>query len=107
MNTLLTNGETIEVVAPSGGYSSGQPVKVGSLVGISSNKYLQNDTAVISLRGVHQVAKAVGAWSAGALLYWDDTNKVFTTTNTSNTFSGYAYRDAQSADGSGYILLRQ
>lgn len=106
MKTQLNKGKAIEITTPSGGYASGQPVKVGSLVGISSNTYLQNDTAVIWLLGTHLVAKtAAQAWTAGALLYWDATASSFTTTSTSNTLAGYAYADAASADTTGYILL--
>lgn len=107
MNTMVNKGRSIEVVAPSGGYASGQPVKVGSLVGISSNLYLQGDTAVIWLTGTHTVAKAAQAWTAGAQLYWDATNNVFTTVSTSNTFAGYAWADALSGDATGLIMLRQ
>lgn len=108
MNTKLNEGRAIEVTAPVGGYASGQPVKVGSLVGLSANKYAQGDTAVIWLVGTHLIPKVAGqAWTAGALLYWDNTNSVFTTTATSNTLAGYVYADALSADTTGYILLRQ
>ena len=108
MNTQINRGKAIEIVTPSGGYISGQPVKVGSLIGISSNKYVQGDTAVIWLLGTHFIAKATGqAWTAGALLYWDNTNSVFTTTSSGNTLAGYAYADAASGDTTGYILLRQ
>jgi len=108
MNTKLNEGRAIEVTAPVGGYTSGQPVKVGSLVGISSNKYAQGDIAVIWLLGTHLIPKATGqAWTAGGLLYWDNTNSVFTTTASGNTLAGYVYADAASADTIGYILLRQ
>ncbi|MBV7529030.1 DUF2190 family protein [Chitinophaga sp. sic0106] len=107
MNTLVSKGNCIEVVAPSGGYSSGQPVLVGALVGISANKYAQNEIAVINLSGAFVVAKAAEAWNAGDKLYWDATNSVFTKTVGSNTFAGYAYSAALSAAGTGIILLRQ
>lgn len=108
MNNQITNGKSIEVTTPSGGYTSGQPVKVGSLVGISANTYVQGQKAVLRLVGVVLVPKTASqAWTAGAMLYWDDTAKSFTTTTTSNTFGGYAWADAASADTTGYVLLRQ
>ncbi|MDI3319985.1 DUF2190 family protein [Pinibacter soli] len=108
MNTLVSSGKTVEVVTPSGGYGSGQPVLLGSIVGISANKYAQNDTAVIYLVGAHKVAKASGAaWAVGDKIYWDDTAKVFTKTATSNTLAGYAWAAALSADATGVIFLRQ
>jgi predicted RecA/RadA family phage recombinase len=106
MKTQINKGKSIEITTPAGGYASGQVVKVGALVGISSNTYAQGDTAVIWLLGTHFVAKtATQAWTAGAILYWDDTAKSFTTTSASNTQAGYAWADAASADTTGYVLL--
>lgn len=115
MNTLVNKGKSVEIVTPSGGYASGQPVLQGSLVGISGNKYAQGDIAVIWLVGSHTVAKAAETWSVGDKLYWDDTNKVFTkvaSTGTGETlvnytFAGYAAEATTSGAGTGVILLRQ
>jgi predicted RecA/RadA family phage recombinase len=107
MNTQINRGKEVEVVTPAGGYISGQPVLVGSLVGIAANTYAAGDTAVIWLVGSHTVAKAAEVWTAGAKLYWDDTNKVFTVTATNNTFAGYAYAAATNGAATGIILLRQ
>jgi predicted RecA/RadA family phage recombinase len=108
MKTQINQGKAIEVTTPGGGYISGQVVKVGSLIGISSNTYVSGDTAVIWLLGTHFIAKTTGqAWTAGALLYWDNTNSLFTTTASGNTLAGYVYADAASADATGYILFRQ
>ena len=98
----------MEVTAPSGGYASGQPVLLGAIVGISSNKYAQGDTAVIWLEGTVSAAKAAEAWATvGAKVYWDDTAKVFTVVSTSNTLAGYVAATALSGDATGLILLRQ
>jgi len=107
MNTLLNKGRSIEVVAPTGGYTSGQPVLVGSLVGISADTYAAGQTAVIWLTGTHLMAKAVGAITQGTKLYWDATNNVVTTTATNNTMVGYAWSAQASGDASVYVLLRQ
>lgn len=107
MNTLINKGKSIEVAAPSGGYTSGQPVLVGSLVGVSANKYNQGDTAVIWLTGMHNLPKAAEAWNAGDKLYWDDTAKAFTKTSTSNTFAGYAGAASLNTATTGAVILRQ
>ena len=107
MNTLVARGKSVEVIAPVGGYASGQPVLQSSLVGISANSYNQGDTAVVTLAGAHTVAKAAESWNVGDKLYWDDTAKVFTKVVASNTFAGYAYALATSGAGTGIILLRQ
>ncbi|MCM5528961.1 DUF2190 family protein [Parasegetibacter sp. NRK P23] len=108
MNNAVAPGNTVEIVAPSGGLTSGQPLLVGGMVGISHSKYAEGETAVIDLEGAYTVPKAGGAaWATGDKLYWDDTNKVFTKTATSNTLAGYAWAVAASGAASGVIILRQ
>jgi predicted RecA/RadA family phage recombinase len=47
---------------------------------------------------VSDAAKATGeAWTVGAALYWDDSNKRFTTTATGNTACGTAIQPATAA----------
>lgn len=45
-----------------------------------------------------KAAKATGAITVDAPLYWDDTNKEVTTTSTDNTLIGFAAEAAESAD---------
>lgn len=53
-----------------------------------------------------EVPKASGtAWTAGATIYWDNTNAVFTLTATSNTKCGIVKEDAASAATVGVIEL--
>lgn len=53
-----------------------------------------------------RVPKATGeTWAPLQPIYWDDTNKVFTTTLTGNTLAGYVYEAALSADAEGIIDL--
>ena len=104
----VQHGEVLPVVAPSGGYSSEQVIKAGSVVGIALKDAAEGETCEVALTGIWTVAKATGtAWSTGDKLYWDATNSVFTKTATSNTAAGYAAADALSAAASGNILLRQ
>lgn len=107
MNTLVNKGQSIEIPAPAGGFVSGQPVLVGSIVGISVNKYAEGETSVIWLTGSHIVPKAAEVWAAGDKLYWDDTAKKFTKTATSNTLAGYAGAPAINGAATGIIILRQ
>jgi len=106
VNTQLNSGLSIKVTAAAA-IASGDPVLVGSLVGIAANKYAIGDTAVVWLVGTHLVPKAAEAWAIGVKLYWDSTNKVFTSTAGSNTLAGYAYQAALIGDAKGYIILRQ
>jgi predicted RecA/RadA family phage recombinase len=45
------------------------------------------------------------AWTAGALVYWDDTAKLFTTTSTSNTLAGVAVAIAANPTATGRVRL--
>jgi predicted RecA/RadA family phage recombinase len=57
---------------------------------------------------VYTLPKATGAGenpSAGARLYWNDTNKNVTTTSTSNTAIGYARAAKTTADTTVDVLL--
>lgn len=52
------------------------------------------------------VDKATGqAWTGGAVVYWDDAAKNFTTTSTANTKCGRIIADAESSADRGQIRL--
>lgn len=105
----LQPGETWDVATPAGGWTSGQVVLVGVLVGVALLTTAQTETNQVKLTGVFQgLPKAAGAaWVAGDKLYWDNTAKNFTKTATNNTPAGYAWYGAASADVTGYVLLKQ
>jgi predicted RecA/RadA family phage recombinase len=49
---------------------------------------------------VHKLAKVGSqAWTVGALVYWDNTNKRFTTTASGNLLAGCAAEAASSGAG--------
>lgn len=101
-------GNVLEVVAPSGGYTTGQAAKIGSLVLIALGSAAQGSPCEMATGGIWQVTKVAGtAWVTGDKLYWDDTAKNFTKTTTSNTAAGYAAADATSGATAGLILLKQ
>ncbi|WP_375572792.1 DUF2190 family protein [Seohaeicola saemankumensis] len=90
MKTFIQPGQTVTLVAP---YDvvSGACLKVGAIVGVAANDATAGAEVEVMLTGVHDLAKAPSqAWTAGAKIYWDDTNKATTTTATSNTLIGVA-----------------
>lgn len=107
MKNFLTDGNILEATAPSGGVTSGQPLKVGNLVGVCAKAAAQDEKVAVALCGVFSgLPKATGtAWNQGDVLYWDDTAKNFTKTSSSNTLAGFAYEGALSADAVGKVLL--
>jgi predicted RecA/RadA family phage recombinase len=106
VNTLVSQGRSIEITAAAP-IASGQPVQVGALVGISANSYITGDLAVIWLEGMHQVNKAAEAWTAGAKVYWDNVNSVFTVTAGALQIAGYTGAAQLAGDAQGLVILRQ
>jgi predicted RecA/RadA family phage recombinase len=92
MKNFIQPGDTIAVAAPySGGVASGNGVLVGTLFGVAVFAAAQNAMVEIRTEGVFDLPKAASqAWTVGALVYWDNTNRVCTTTASGNTLIGKA-----------------
>jgi len=107
MKNFVSNGESLQIIAPSGGVVGGQIYKQGSVIGVVVADAAEGDQFTLKIEGAYSgLPKAAGeAWSAGDSLYWDATNSVLTKTATSNTLAGYAFNAALSADVIGDILL--
>jgi predicted RecA/RadA family phage recombinase len=113
-------GDTIEVTLGSGetGLKVGDGRLVGSMFGVilsltrngqtvfNNQASAQGDVAVIALHGVYAVKKTAPlVINLGDKLYWDNTAKELNKTNT-NTFVGYAYAAALSADTTVQVKLQ-
>ena len=79
-------------------YTSGDPVKVGSLVGIACNDYALNDVGVVCVHGVFSVPKEAEAIDLGSALYFKASTKTLTASSQGNTFAGYCWTAALLAD---------
>ena len=88
---------------------SGAGVKIGVRIGICLvDIAATSGVGSVALEGVFKVTKAASqAWTQGALVYWDDTNKNFTTTSSGNTLAGFAFEPVGSGAGetTGYVKL--
>lgn len=106
MKTHIFRGIGLPLIAPSGGVVSGRGVKIGSIIAIASKTAAEGETFNGDTEGCFTHAAATPqAWTQGALLYWDDTAKAFTTTSTSNTKAGVAIEAKGSADAVGSVKL--
>lgn len=104
--TFKQPGDVLEFTAPSGGVTAGVPVLIGSVLVIPTTTAAQGVLFRGKRTGVHTVPKATGAaWTEGAILYWDNTAKNFTTTATSNFRVGFAAAAAASGDDHGDACL--
>lgn len=104
MKNSILSGGVVTLTAPYN-RSAGQGMLVGSLFGVAVTDVLSGAEVVVELEGAFTLAKATGAWTQGAKLYWDDSAKNVTTTPTSNTYIGYALAAAGSGDATGPVLL--
>lgn len=108
MKNYVHDGAALDLTAPYA-VSSGGGFKVGDIVAIASNDAASGDSVVGVVHGVFDVtAEGAGSgqvWAAGDKVYWDDTNKRFTKTSTSNTLAGYAIAAKLTADVVGRLKL--
>lgn len=105
MNNKVTDGMTWTTTAPYA-LASGDGCLVGSRFGVAKGSAASGATVVLELSGVFTLTKTTGqAWTAGAKIYWDNTNRRCTTTATGNTLIGWAAAPAASADTTGLVGL--
>ncbi|AHD01964.1 DUF2190 family protein [Leisingera methylohalidivorans] len=90
MKNYVQPGNTITLTAPYA-VTSGDGLLVGSIFGIASADAALNDPVEAALVGVFDLTKVGSqAWTVGAKVYWDDTNKRTTSVATSNKLIGVA-----------------
>jgi predicted RecA/RadA family phage recombinase len=105
MDNFVQKGEALDLTAPYD-VASGGGFKVGAIIAIASSAALSGASVVGNVIGVYDVTSDTGAaWSIGDVVYWDDTNKRFTKTTTSNTKSGVAVAAKTSGATTGRVRL--
>ncbi len=107
MRNYVQKGETLTLTAPYA-VSSGGGALVGSIFGVAATDVASGAEGEFQVEGVFDLARETGggtAWSAGDLVYWDNTNKRATKTATSNKLIGVAVRAAADGDATGRVRL--
>ncbi len=96
--TFVHDGDTIDFT-PGADVAAGEVVVQGDLIGVARTALPANQPGALSVRGVYDLAKNTGvAYTAGQILYWDDTNNVVTATASGNKQIGKAVRAATTTD---------
>lgn len=104
MKNFVQPGNTITLTAPYA-VASGEGLLVGSIFGVAAGTAASGDPVEAALTGVFDITKVGSqAWTVGAKVYWDDTNKRCTTVSTDNTLVGVAI--AAVASGAGDTIGR-
>ncbi|RIK82066.1 MAG: hypothetical protein DCC67_07570 [Planctomycetota bacterium] len=104
--TFVHDGAAIDYT-PGGHIAAGEVVVIGELVGVARTPIAAGALGALAVEGVLDFAKATGggtAISAGANVYWDDTNNVATTTASGNKLIGKCVKAA--ADGDATVRVR-
>lgn len=105
MKNFIQSGEILEVIAPYD-VTSGGGVLVGSIFGFAVTSAVSGQPVNIKRKGVFEHAKtSAQAVTQGAALYWDNTNKVLTTTASGNTLVGAAALPAANPSAVGRIVI--
>ncbi|WP_368417409.1 DUF2190 family protein [Falsiroseomonas sp.] len=100
MRNFIQPGDSLAVAIPyAGGVTAGQGVLVGALFGVAATDGMQNATVEAATQGVFDITKEPAlAITAGARVFWDNTNRRITTTATGNFQVGIATTAALAAD---------
>ena len=100
MRNYVQPGNSLAIAVPyAGGILSGQGVLVGALFGVAAVDGAQNAIVEAATQGVFDITKEPAlAITAGARLFWDNTNRRLTTTATGNFQVGLATVAALAAD---------
>lgn len=105
MKNFVQPGHRLTLTAPYA-VSSGGGFKVGSIIAIAAYTAASGADVEGVTAGVFDHAKnSAEAWSQGVAVYWDDTNKVFTTTSAGNTKAGFAAAAAANPSATGRVWL--
>jgi predicted RecA/RadA family phage recombinase len=100
MRNFIQPGNSLAIAVPyASGVTAGQGVLVGALFGVAATDGAQNATIEAQTQGVFDITKQPSlAITAGARVFWDDTNRRITTTATGNFQVGIATQAALAAD---------
>jgi len=104
---FVQEGDCIDYT-PGGALATGDVVVQGDLVGVVTRPLAANEVGALAVLGVFDFTKNTNvAYTAGTILYWDDTNNVVTTTATGNKQIGKVVRAAGTTDATVRVRLSQ
>ena len=107
MADFIQDGASIDYT-PGADVAAGDVIVQGDLVGVARGPIKSGQLGALAVEGVFDFTKNTGvAYTAGQLLYWDDTNNVVTDTATGNKQIGKAIRAAASGDTTARVRLNQ
>lgn len=109
MRNFIQPGNSLAIAVPyASGVTAGQGILVGALFGVAATDGVQNATIEAQTQGVFDITKEPAlAITAGARVFWDNTNRRITTTATGNFQVGIATQAALAADTAVRVWLNR
>ena len=107
MKNFVSPGDNVQLTAPYA-VASGAGALVGSIFGVAVTDVASGAVGAFKTCGVYTLPKtSAQAWTAGAVVYWDDTTKVCTSSSASgaNTLIGVAAAAAANPSATGTVRL--
>jgi predicted RecA/RadA family phage recombinase len=105
MKNYIQDGDVVTVAAPYA-VASGAGALVGTLFGVAAYTAAITEPVEVMTEGVFELPKlAAQAWTVGAIIYWDDTNKWCTTVASTNVAIGKALAIAANPSATGIVRL--
>ncbi|UWQ17919.1 DUF2190 family protein [Jannaschia sp. M317] len=105
MKNYVQKGENLTLTAPYA-VTSGGGCKTGLIFGVAAGDAASGETADLVTVGVFDMPKvAANNFAEGAVVYWDDTAKVVTSTASGNTKIGVAVTAAANPSASVPVRL--
>ncbi len=101
----VQEGKALNYTPSGADVASGDLVILGTIAGVAKTDIADGKTGAVHICGVFSLAKASGAVTQGAKLYWSSANSNVTTTASGNTLIGVAAAAAASGDASIPVLL--
>src|SRR5271157_1237444 len=104
MNNYIHKGWSLTLVPPYSGVGGGG-MKSGNVFGVAAGTFTVGVAAQFDVVGVFALVKDASAFSQGDLIYWDDVNKVATSTVGANLLIGAAEFAALTGDATVQLRL--
>lgn len=101
----IQDGKALNYTPSGADVASGDFLVIGAIGAVAKTDIADGKTGAVHTCGIFSVAKASGAITQGAKLYWNSTNSNLTTTASGNTLVGVAAAAAASGDATVPLLL--
>lgn len=106
MKNFIAKGDVVALTVGNAAVASGEGYLAGGIFGVAVNDVAANGSGQFAREGIFDLPKvSAQAWTQGADIYWNATDKVCTTASTGHTMIGKAAAVAANPSATGLVLL--